>query len=74
MIGCVGYEIRVTGTLDQRWWEWFEDYTITPEPSGETLLSGRVSDQRLLLGALVTLHELGYALVSITPASPELEV
>lgn len=71
MIGCAGYEIRVRGTLDQRWWEWFEDYAITTEPSGETMLSGGVSDQRLLIGTLVTLHELGHALVSITPTSHE---
>lgn len=38
---------------------------ITTEPSGETVLSGEISDYRMLLGALVTLHELGYELVSI---------
>ncbi len=73
MIGSAGYEIRVRGTLDRRWWEWFEDYAITTEPSGETRLSGRVSDQRSLLGTLVTLYELGHALVSITSASHEPE-
>lgn len=59
------YEIRVNGTLDRRWWGWFEDYTITTEPSGDTRLSGQISDQRLLIGTLVTLHEFGHPLVSV---------
>ena len=59
------YEIRVAGSLDRRWWGWFEGYTITAEPSVETILSGEIRDYRTLLGALVTLHELGHELVSI---------
>ena len=64
VIGRARYEIRVNGTLDRRWWGWFEDCTITTEPSGETRLSGQISDQRSLIGTLVTLHELGHPLVS----------
>ncbi len=69
--GCTGYEIRLTGTLARRWWPWFEDYRVTTAPSGETVLSTQISDQRLLIGALVTLHELGYSLVCISAASLE---
>lgn len=66
-----GYEIRVSGSLERRWWAWFEDFTVTIEPSDQTVLSGTPVDQRLLIGALVTLHELGHSLVSINQRSEE---
>ncbi len=71
MIDRTRYEIRVKGTLDGRWRAWFESYAITFVPSGETVLSGQISDPRLLIGTLVTLHELGHPLVSIIPAPQE---
>lgn len=74
MTDLAGYEIRVTGSLDRRWWAWFEDFKIRLEPSDQTVLSGTPSDQRLLIGALVTLHELGHSLVSISQRSEDRKV
>jgi hypothetical protein len=52
MLAAARYEIRVSGSLDHRWWNWFPDFAITVEPSGETVLVGDISDRRKLLGAL----------------------
>jgi hypothetical protein len=59
------YEIRISGLLDRRWWVWFDGYTITSDRPDETVLLGQTSDQRSLIGTLVTLHQLGYPLVSL---------
>jgi len=59
------YEIRVSGLLDQRWWAWFEGSAISHETPDKTVLRGRVSDQRSLIGILVTLYELGHPVVSM---------
>lgn len=64
--GPTMYEIRVWGLLDRRWWGWFDGYTIVHERSDETILIAQVSDQRLLIGTLVTLDQLGHPLVSMT--------
>lgn len=48
MVAGTWYEIRVAGSLDQRWWSWFPGYSITIEPSGETVLAGDISHQSLM--------------------------
>ena len=59
------YEIRLQGHLEARWAAWFEGMTITLADSGETLLTGPVSDQAALHGLLRKVRDLGLPLVSV---------
>jgi hypothetical protein len=45
--------------------------TITPEPNGDTVLTGTVVDQAALHGLLRKLRDLGLPLLSITQLAPE---
>ena len=58
-------EIRVKGRIDERWWEWLGDVTITYTDQGETLLTGLVADQSALYGLVAKLRDLGLPLVSV---------
>jgi hypothetical protein len=59
------YHIRVKGTLDQRWSDWFDGLSITPQPGDETLLSGPVADQAALHGLLSKVRDLGLPLLLV---------
>lgn len=60
------YEIRVKGQLDPGWGEWFEGFSVTPLPEGETQLSGWIQDQSALHGMLARIRNLNLALISVT--------
>ncbi len=64
------YQITVKGHLDNRWADWFEGLTITPEDNGETLLTGPVVDQAALHGLLRKVRDLGMPLLSVTRVRP----
>lgn len=64
------YEIRLKGHLDERWAQWFEGLTITPEDNGDTLLIGPVVDQAALHGFLTKVRDLGIPLISLSPVQP----
>jgi hypothetical protein len=59
------YQIRVKGVLDEKWSDWFDGLTITPQANGDTLLTGPVRDQAALLGLLVKVRDLGLSLLSV---------
>ena len=70
-MGCPGksgnsirYEIHICGKLDQKWSEWFADFSITPI-NDETILQGEVADQSALFGILTKIHDLGLPIVSV---------
>jgi hypothetical protein len=68
-VGCLSnpadaYEIRVEGTLDERWSTWFDGLRITSR-SGTTTLVGSIVDQAALIGVMVKIHDLGLRLVSV---------
>lgn len=67
------YAIRVKGELGSRWEEWFGGLTMTVEPDGETLLSGRIVDQAALHGVLDRVQRLGLELLAVnrTESAPE---
>lgn len=59
------YHIRVKGILDEKWSDWFCDFTITPQADDETLLVGPVPDQSALHGLLAKIRDLGLPLSSV---------
>ena len=67
---CV-YEIRVEGQLADRWSAWFDELTVRTDSSGETTLSGLLTDQAALFGVLVKIHNLNLTLISVCRSSPK---
>jgi hypothetical protein len=65
------YQVRVKGSLDKEWSEWFDGFTVTPNTSGETLLTGVVADQAALHGLLNKIRDLGLPLLSVKRAGSE---
>ena len=59
------YRIQIRATLDERWSDWFDGWTIVPQANGETLLEGAVSDQIALHGVLSRIRDLGLPLLSV---------
>jgi len=59
------YHIRVKGNLDQKWSDWFDGFSITPQPGDETLLAGPVADQSALHGLLSKIRDLGLPLLLV---------
>ena len=59
------YHIRVKGILDEKWSDWFDGFTITPQADDETLLAGPVADQAALHGLLAKIRDLGLPLLSV---------
>lgn len=62
------YTIRVSGTLDNKWSDWFDGFAITPQPGNETLLAGPVADQAALYGLLAKIRDLGLPLLLVERA------
>jgi hypothetical protein len=58
------YQIRLKGTLDSSWSEWFGGFTITVQ-GDETFLIGIVCDQSALHGILAKINDLGLPIVSV---------
>lgn len=63
------YHIRIRGHLGPQWTDWFEGFAITPEPDGDTMLTGPVVDQAALYGILRRLRDTGLPLISVTCGS-----
>jgi len=59
------YRIRVSGYLEERWSDWFDGMRIIPQPDGETLLTGLVTDQAALHGLLRKILDLGLPLLLV---------
>ena len=59
------YRIKVKGNLDQRWSDWFDGFSITPQAGDETLLAGPVADQAALHGLLSKIRDLGLPLLLV---------
>lgn len=56
------YHIRIEGSLDAKWTDWFDGLVMALRDSQETLLSGRVTDQAALHGVLARIRNLGLPL------------
>jgi hypothetical protein len=62
------YKIRIEDFLDLSWSEWLDGMTITPLDTGETLLSGPVTDQAALHGLLNRIRDMNLKLVCVEKA------
>lgn len=62
----INYRIRVASQLDPGWSEWFDGFAITPQPNGETLITGPVRDQAELNGLLNKLFSLNLVVIDVT--------
>ena len=58
------YEIRLKGTLDKEWSDWFEGMVISHK-DGMTILKGKVVDQAALRGILTRIWDLNRAVISV---------
>jgi hypothetical protein len=58
-------EVKVKGTLQEAWEQWFCGMQVHALESGETLLIGTVQDQAALYGLIARLRDLGLQLVSV---------
>ncbi len=63
------YLIRIQGTIDPTWSDWFGGFTITPQ-NGETVLQGEVMHQAALHGILAKVNELGLVILSVKKITP----
>ncbi len=59
------YEIKIKGTLDESWSDWFDGLTITHDAAGDTLLEGAVRDQTALYGLIAKARDLGLTLIAV---------
>ena len=59
------YQVRVKGTFDERWSEWFGGFDIVRQAGNEILLTGSVADQIALHGLLSRIRDLGLPLLLV---------
>jgi hypothetical protein len=59
------YHIKVKGNLDPKWADWFDGLVLTSPSDGETLLSGKLTDQAALHGILNKINRLGLLLILV---------
>jgi hypothetical protein len=71
---AIMYEIRLKGHLDERQEEWLQGFSMMLHPNGETILTGRVTDQAALYGLLLRIRDLGIPLLSVNSNSDRQEV
>ena len=57
--------------LDASWSEWLGELAITPQPDGDTLLSGPIIDQAALHGILDKLYGLNLTILSVVQVRSE---
>jgi hypothetical protein len=59
------YQIRVRGSLDPHWSNWFGELAISQERDGSTLLVGVLADQAALYGVISRMRDLGLTLLAV---------
>src|ERR671933_2290423 len=64
------YQIKLKGSLDDSWSDWFDGLTITHDATGDTILAGAVRDQTALYGLLDKARDLGLSLIAVEQRTP----
>jgi len=64
------YEIRLKETLDDCWARRFDDWTVSHDDDGTTVLVGPVRDQAALHGLLGRVRDLGLTLLAVVCIEP----
>lgn len=59
------YAIKIKGTLDMTWSDWFAGMNLEHLEENQTLLSGELPDQAALHGLLERIRDLNLTLVSV---------
>ena len=59
------YHIRIKGSLDQNFMDWFGNLTLIPLEDGKSLLVGPFVDQSALRGLLNQLWNLNITVISV---------
>jgi hypothetical protein len=59
------YRMEVRGQLDASWSDWFDDFAVTPQDGGSTILVGQIEDQSALYGLIARIGNLGLLLLSV---------
>lgn len=62
----VKYRIRVKGSLDPSWQEWFHCEEIIETSKGETILMVETADQSALHGVLNVIRDMGLFLIELS--------
>lgn len=62
------YHMRVKGSLDAKWADWFDGFVMASRDGNETLIAGRVEDQAALHGMLARIRSLGLPLLFLVQA------
>jgi hypothetical protein len=69
-LGQAAYQIRVQGSLDESWSDWFDGMSVVAERGSDespiTTLTGVVADQSALRGILEKVWNLNLTLFSVT--------
>ncbi len=69
------YQIKVKGTLDEQWSDWFNDMTIEVESASDgtsiTTLTGPVADQVKLRGIVSKIWDLNLTVISVNRIESE---
>lgn len=61
------YTIHVGAVLGSHWVEWFDGESIVGEGDGTSSIIVEVSDQAMLFGLLLRVHDLGLPLIGVYP-------
>lgn len=58
--------IQIKGILDPSWADWFGEMEIKLDRTGDTILTGNLTDKSAVYGVVSRLSSLGITLVSMT--------
>jgi hypothetical protein len=59
------YEVQVEGLFNPAWFNWLDEWEITPLPNGNTLLAGPVIDQPALHGIFAHIRDMNLTIIFV---------